>query len=35
MFLDERDRVGFSEVGGVNVDVIRVVTDATPSSGKG
>ena len=26
---------GFSEVGGVHVEVIRVVTDATPSNGEG
>ena len=26
---------GFSEVGGVRVEVIRMVTDATPSSGMG
>ena len=31
MFLDERVS---SEVGGVRVEVVRVVTDATPLSGE-
>ena len=39
-FLDERDWVilgsgDFSEVGGVNVEVVRMVTDVMPSSGEG
>ena len=40
LFLDERDWVtlgseGSSEVGVVSVEVFRMVTDVTPSSGKG